>query len=151
MTGAAPLSDPLLLTELTSPSAGQGGLRALGDLDLPGDSPQESQHFPRDGCGDDVLVLAPGTEPSVALAQPNLGLPGDVADLFRQTFQSYLDLLRHSGRMPIAPTGVFAGVQPHTGGQLPRGIETGDVAQLGGDGLLVSVQTDIQRVIPVHS
>ena len=52
--------------------------------DVAGDGPGEAQHLAGDGGGHHVGRLAGRVEPSVAGAQPELGLPGDVAHRLRQ-------------------------------------------------------------------
>src|SRR5213593_692956 len=51
-----------------------------GDRDLPGDGPHEGGELAGDGGDDDVGMLAAGDEAAEALAEPDLGLPGDVLD-----------------------------------------------------------------------
>ena len=51
-----------------------------GWRDLAADRPQERRHLAGDGSDDDGPLLAGCIEPTITAAQPDLGLPGDVAD-----------------------------------------------------------------------
>jgi hypothetical protein len=57
------------------------------------------------GYGDDPLVhvLTSGAQQPISLAQPQLGLPGDGADLGGHAFQAELQMAAHLRRIPIGP------------------------------------------------
>jgi hypothetical protein len=103
--------------------------------------------------------FAGGAEPAIAGAQPDLRLPGDVADRLRQALEPASQGLANAGRKAIAPGGFDqdppgatvasegeAGASHHVTGrplardqaekrhQLPRIVETAQIADLGGDG-----------------
>ncbi len=53
---------------------------ACGHGDTLGDGPDKARQFTRDCGGDDVGRLAGAGEPAIAGTQPQLRLPGDLAD-----------------------------------------------------------------------
>src|SRR5829696_10272404 len=48
--------------------------------DMPGDGPDKAGQFTGDRSGDDIGRLAGAGEPAIPRAQPQLRLPGDLAD-----------------------------------------------------------------------
>src|SRR6516162_10826957 len=85
LTASAPPAlpaSPMLGGSLAPPVAAIIGLvRSLcRHRHLPGDGPHEARQFAGDRGGDDVGRLAGAGELAIARAQPQLPLPGDVAD-----------------------------------------------------------------------
>lgn len=101
LTGAAPLSDPWIFTA-ACPSL----LANLGQRDLLGDGPHEGNQFTRDGRNHQVAMLAPRQQSLAALAQSNLGLPGNRANLLGQLLLAHLNLTGNARRMAVGPRGL---------------------------------------------
>src|SRR5262249_42199566 len=74
-----------------------------GALPLACDRPHEGEQLTGDGGDDDVGVLAPRGQTPEALAEPELGLPGDVLNAPGETFDAFADGLRHFGGMTVGP------------------------------------------------
>src|SRR5216684_7238817 len=70
---------------------------------LPGDGPDEARQFAGDRGGDDVGRLAGAGEPAIARAQPQLPLPGDVADQLGLALLAQQQLAAEPGREAVAP------------------------------------------------
>ena len=127
--------------------------------DLLGDGPHEGDELARDGGDDDVGVLAACEEAAVALAEADLRLPGDGADVGGERLETLLDDRRDLGVVAVGPGGlgesatgaavaglgdaplpafvaarVFGGDEPDEGGELPGVVEAREVAELGDDG-----------------
>ena len=64
-----------------------------GRADLLRDRPHEREEFPRDRGHDHVRMFPAAHEPTKALAQPDLRLPPEVLDRFRQDVDAGLDVL----------------------------------------------------------
>src|SRR6266478_5086585 len=70
---------------------------------LPGDGPDEASGFAGDRGGDDVGRLAGADEAAIARAQPQLPLPGDVADQLGLALLPQQHLPAEPGREAVAP------------------------------------------------
>src|SRR6202049_1486853 len=70
---------------------------------LPGDGPNEAGQLACDRGGDDIGRLAGPGEPSIARAQPNLPLPGDVADRLRLVLLPQQQLAAEPSGKTVAP------------------------------------------------
>src|SRR5216683_6075088 len=70
---------------------------------LPGDGPDEARQLAGDRGGDDIGRFAGAGEPAIARAQPDLPLPGDVADRPRLVLLPQQQLAAEPGREPVAP------------------------------------------------
>src|SRR5205823_2918312 len=68
-----------------------------------GDGPHEARQFAGDRGGDDVGRLAGADEPAIARAQPQLPLPGDVADQPGLALLPQQQLAAEPGRETVAP------------------------------------------------
>src|SRR5229473_5489705 len=132
---------------------------------LPGDGPDEASQFAGDRGGDDIGRLAGPGEPAIAAAQPDLPLPGDVADGPRLALLPQQQLAAEPGREAVAPgrldqqpasrsvaglgdaaafdaraARMFGRHQPEIGHQLTRIGEAREIAQFGNQsGRIVSI------------
>jgi hypothetical protein len=122
---------------------------------LDSDGPDEAQQFASYSGNDLALVLACSRQPSVALGESDLRLPGNLLDWFWEPFLSLAQPGPDGRPVPITPcrldhdtsqmcvaclgdaplslslaTGVFAGNCAAVTHQLPRRIEARDLAQL---------------------
>src|SRR5258707_2145945 len=70
---------------------------------LPSDGPDEARQLAGDRGGDDIGRLAGPGEPAIARAQPDLSLPGDVADGPRLALLPQQQLAAEPGREAVAP------------------------------------------------
>jgi len=70
---------------------------------LPGDGPHEARQFAGDRGGDDVGRLAGAGELAIARAQPQLPLPGDVADQPGLALLPQQQLAAEPGRETVTP------------------------------------------------
>src|SRR5712691_11172172 len=70
---------------------------------LPGDGPDEARQLAGDRGGDDIGRLAGPGEPAIARAQPDLSLPGDVADRPRLVLLPQQQLAAEPIREAVAP------------------------------------------------
>jgi hypothetical protein len=82
---------------------------AIGPVDLRcyrnllGNGPHESHSLTRNGHSDHVGMFASCHEASVALAQPDLGLPADVLDHLGLMFESQLQMAADLGGIAVGP------------------------------------------------
>ena len=70
---------------------------------LLGDRPGEGRHFPGDGHGDHVGMLAFGGQPPVPLAEPDLCLPTDVLDGLGDVLKPELQVSADLRRVSVGP------------------------------------------------
>src|SRR6516164_5737455 len=77
-----------------------GRERRLCDL---GNRPDETGHLAGNGGRDDDLWLAGGGEATIPRAEPDLPLPGNVADRRVQRFEAIVKLSAHPGRHAVCP------------------------------------------------
>jgi hypothetical protein len=87
-------------------------LRYYGNLF--GNGPHEARQLTRNGHRDHVGMFASCHEPSVALTQPDLGLPADVLDDFWVLFKPQLEMPADLGGIPVGP-GTFDQSSPGMG------------------------------------
>src|SRR5262245_61400096 len=73
------------------------------ELYLTSDRPQEADHLACNGGGDDHLGFAGRRQAAIAGAQPELGLPGDIADSLRQALVTVMELATDAGLHAIGP------------------------------------------------
>src|SRR5437773_1240381 len=140
-----------------APSPGwAAGLRRHRDRS--GDCPSERRHLPRNRDDDLVHMFAPRAQQPVPLAQPQLGLPRDGADLGGKVLQAELQMATDLRRIPIGPRpfdqgpsrmavaglrdatlvsalprGVLRRREPEVAHQLSRRVEAGEVAHFGNE------------------
>jgi hypothetical protein len=117
-----------------------GLFSSSADPHLAGDGPHESEELPRDRGDDDVGVFATAAQPPEPLAEPDLGLPGDVLDVLGELLDASANRFGDLGGMTVGP-GAFdedaAGVSGSDGAGSPRveaADELVDVALTGADG-----------------
>jgi hypothetical protein len=72
-------------------------------LNLARDGPDEARHLACDRRGDDNLRLTASSKAPPAAAQPNLRLPGDVADILRQSFEAIVQLAANPSLHAVGP------------------------------------------------
>ena len=135
------------------------------DAHLASDRPHEGEQFASDGGDDDVGMLAARAQTPEALAQSHLGLPCDVLNDLRESFETFANGFGDLGGMTVSPgpldedaagvgvaglgdgaetagraAGVFGRNEADKGGELPWVVEACDVAEFGdggdGDGVL---------------
>src|SRR6266498_3640044 len=74
--------------------------------DMPGDGPDKARQFAGDRSGDDIGRLAGAGEPAITGAQPQLGLPGDLADRPRLALLPEQQLAADPRREAVTPGGL---------------------------------------------
>ena len=67
------------------------------------DGPDESDEFASDGCDHDRSLLSTGEHSAVSSAEPDLRLPGNVADLHREGLLSLVHGLANLGGHSVGP------------------------------------------------
>ena len=78
---------------------------------LPGDGPDEARQFAGDRSGDDVGRLAGAGKFAIARTQPQLRLPGDLADRLGLLLLPEQQFAADPGREAVEPAPAKAGVQ----------------------------------------
>src|SRR6267378_8266818 len=167
--------DARVLLTATAPPALSGSRMSYGSLapplnrimlvfrsachhrDMPGDRPDKARQFTGNRSGDDIGRLASAGEPAIAGAQPQLRLPGDLADRLGLALLPEQQLAADTRWEAVTPGGLdqqpaggaVAGLgktaafdarsarmlgrhQPEIGHQLARIGEAREIAQLGG-------------------
>src|SRR6516164_1795298 len=72
--------------------------------DVLADSPQKSGHLASNSRDDNGPLLANRCKPAKPTTQANLGLPGDVANRFRNPLQALLQPRADTSLIPIRPS-----------------------------------------------
>ena len=121
--------DARVLLTATAPPALSGSRMSYGSLapplnrimlvfrsachhrDMPGDRPDKARQFTGNRSGDDIGRLASAGEPAIAGAQPQLRLPGDLADRLGLALLPEQQFAADPGREAAGPAPAKAGVQ----------------------------------------
>ena len=148
---------PRLLPDVMNGFLFSEGFDVSGDDgDLLGDGPHEGDQLAGHRGDGDVGMFAAADESAEPLAEPDLSLPGDVADGLGESLEALADVKRDLGGESMGPRalhqgaagvgvaglgdatlatgfsrGVLAGVDADKGCELSRRIEPGQVAHLG--------------------
>src|SRR5262245_66601284 len=73
-------------------------------VDLAADRPKERGHLAGNRRNDDGQLLAGCVEPAIPTTQPNLRLPGDIADRLWQRFEASSQGLADASGMTVGPS-----------------------------------------------
>src|SRR4051812_26973707 len=79
---------------------------ACDHRDMPGDGPDKARQFTGDRSSDDIGRLAGAGEPAISRAQPQLRLPGDLADRLGLALLPEQQLAADPGREAVTPGGL---------------------------------------------
>ncbi len=126
------------------------------DSDLLTDAPDKAGELPRDRHADLVVLQTAGGQPAIAMTEPQLRPPGDVADRGGLSFLALLLSQADAGRVAVVPggldqhppcmtvaslgdrperalltAGVFTGHQPQIAHQLARARKALQFSQFG--------------------